>query len=801
MKLLISTAFLFILTVTNKASPPQIKNLKDKKVYKIIYDENSHTYFASTIDEIYQLDANDPSITINKVKWTEAQPNVENCAKFLSDYECRNHIKVLKIVNTTHLYTCGTYTFEPRCCYLKLKGFEIIKYSCRRDYKIFPSNPKGQVELDLYKDTVVSAHFGGFYAGEPQISILGPNKLSLRNKEQLSVLDNPHFAGVRIMPTLTNRNRRKAYIFLNEISSEQTPYLHGESPFPDDTKIASRVATVCVNDKGDTLYKDMRRISSFEKMTLICSKKTTNRKSVRYQHFTHLRKVKFVENKEDINNPIVVGLFRTSEYGGGSAVCAYNFNNIQQTLDTNKYWKLNNDDPIFKFVYDKSFREECPDKNDFESSKFKSEHPVKAGFIMPKYNTPIYYDEKVDFDTFDISLDLNNEPQGFHIVLTKKNVLQRVFLHTTDLFESEAPKTTVLPQLSMPDKSNFEPREVLKINSDVITALDGGVSVKNYFNCGEYRDNCSLCIRDIFCQWDPDVGKCVVRKTLWNETEKTVCVNPKVPENIRQPELDTTTISTKELKDLRLKSHQLQQSVRSCRYQLHSMKSWATNKMRKYKEEDKNNKVEIKMCHDKLISTNVNCDAAKKALQDKNHRLELKVDSIIHNYKEEIKLLEDKTTHSCNFAKDASIKKSELNKICSCASNKIVQGNGWFTEPSSNDQYLVSEKRLNHDEAVSYCEGLKSKITDVKRGSYLKNLIKKFDVLWTFWVEPTTPLTYNKKNPKCLQLSIKQNWKLVDCNQHNFVICRKGIVVLLLFNNLFIVLKTSFSQNQQSRNL
>ena len=37
---------------------------------------------------------------------------------------------------------------------------------------------------------------------------------------------------------------------------------------------------------------------------------------------------------------------------------------------------------------------------------------------MPKYNTPIYYDEKVDFETFDISLDLNNEPQGYHIVLT-----------------------------------------------------------------------------------------------------------------------------------------------------------------------------------------------------------------------------------------------------------------------------------------------------------------------------------------------------------------------------------------------
>ena len=42
------------------------------------------------------------------------------------------------------------------------------------------------------------------------------------------------------------------------------------------------------------------------------------------------------------------------------------------------------------------------------------------------------------------------------------------------------------------------------------------------------------------------------------------------------------------------------------------MKNWATNKMRKYKEVDKNNKGEIKMCHDKLISTNVNCDAAKK---------------------------------------------------------------------------------------------------------------------------------------------------------------------------------------------
>ena len=35
----------------------------------------------------------------------------------------------------------------------------------------------------------MSAHYGGFYADEPRISILGPNKLSLKTKEKLSVLD------------------------------------------------------------------------------------------------------------------------------------------------------------------------------------------------------------------------------------------------------------------------------------------------------------------------------------------------------------------------------------------------------------------------------------------------------------------------------------------------------------------------------------------------------------------------------------------------------------------------------------
>ena len=87
------------------------------------------------------------------------------------------------------MYVCGIYAITLEEVNAQFFGFEIIKDSCRRDYKIFPSNPKGRVELDLYKDTVVSAHFGGFYADEPQISILGPNKLSLRNKEQLSVLD------------------------------------------------------------------------------------------------------------------------------------------------------------------------------------------------------------------------------------------------------------------------------------------------------------------------------------------------------------------------------------------------------------------------------------------------------------------------------------------------------------------------------------------------------------------------------------------------------------------------------------
>merc|ERR1712168_1175029 len=157
MKLLVSTIYLFILIVTNKASQPLNKYLKDKEVYKLIYDKNSQSYYASTIDEIFQLDGNAPSITINKIKWTASQPSVESCAKFLSDYECRNHIKILKVVNTTHLYTCGSHTFEPRCCYLKRQGFEIMQNSCRRGNKVNPSNPTGQVKLDLYKDTVVSA--------------------------------------------------------------------------------------------------------------------------------------------------------------------------------------------------------------------------------------------------------------------------------------------------------------------------------------------------------------------------------------------------------------------------------------------------------------------------------------------------------------------------------------------------------------------------------------------------------------------------------------------------------------------
>ncbi|KAG7999360.1 Semaphorin-4C, partial [Nibea albiflora] len=72
-------------------------------------------------EALFALDPNDISIQLRpQIDWPAPQDKKRECvAKGKNNQtECFNYIRFLQSYNHTHLYTCGTYAFQPKCTYV-----------------------------------------------------------------------------------------------------------------------------------------------------------------------------------------------------------------------------------------------------------------------------------------------------------------------------------------------------------------------------------------------------------------------------------------------------------------------------------------------------------------------------------------------------------------------------------------------------------------------------------------------------------------------------------------------------------
>ncbi|NXA15669.1 SEM4C protein, partial [Sapayoa aenigma] len=261
--------------------------------------------------------------------------------------DCFNYVRFLQSYNSSHLYACGTYAFQPKCTYIELSGFTLNQVAFEDGKGKCPYDPtKGHTGL-IVDGELYSATFNNFLGTEPVIlRNLGPHysmkteyltswlngrdgggcgegtagSPQPRARRDPRVLPEPHFvasAFVRESSGSSTGDDDKVYFFFSERAVEYDCYAE---------QVVARVARVCKGDVGGarTLQK---KWTTFLKARLVCSAPEQQ------LHFNRLQAV-FTLPGAEWQETTFFGVFQ-ARWGDVdvSAVCRYHILEVKKAFE------------------------------------------------------------------------------------------------------------------------------------------------------------------------------------------------------------------------------------------------------------------------------------------------------------------------------------------------------------------------------------------------------------------------------------------------------------------------------------
>ncbi|KAK2837665.1 hypothetical protein Q5P01_014877 [Channa striata] len=275
-------------------------------------------------EALFALDPNDISRQLRpQIDWPAPQDKKRECvAKGKNNQtECFNYIRFLQSYDNTHLYTCGTYAFQPKCTYVNADLFTLNNAALEDGKGKCPYDPaKGHTGLIVDKE-LYSATLNNFLGTEPVIlRNLGQQHYSMKSEYLPAWLNEPDFVGsalVRESIGSKEGDDDKIYFFFSERALE----------LDCDTELTvARVARVCKGDMGGTRTLQ-KKWTTFQKARLECSIPE------RHVSFNNLRAV-FTLPGQDWRGTTFYGIFH-AQWGDVdvSAVCQYQIGDVKKVFE------------------------------------------------------------------------------------------------------------------------------------------------------------------------------------------------------------------------------------------------------------------------------------------------------------------------------------------------------------------------------------------------------------------------------------------------------------------------------------
>ncbi|XP_029929345.1 semaphorin-4A-like [Myripristis murdjan] len=255
--------FSFLLNSTDRPlvhfSPAGVHNTTT-----LLLSDDGSTLYVGARDAVLSLDVSQRDVISLKRKtdWSPAPSETDACKTKGKDetVDCPNFVQVLLSINSTHLYVCGSFAYNPHDAYMDAQSLSLVRTASKPNTEargrcpFSPLQRNTAITVDGELFTGTTSDFRGL---KPIIArhISKDGRPDVSQDTSISLLEDPEFVSSSFDPA-----EGKLYFFFSEVAKEYS--------FTEELRVA-RVAQVCKDDVGGqrTLQK---RWTSFAKAPLLC---------------------------------------------------------------------------------------------------------------------------------------------------------------------------------------------------------------------------------------------------------------------------------------------------------------------------------------------------------------------------------------------------------------------------------------------------------------------------------------------------------------------------------------------------
>ncbi|XP_077181251.1 semaphorin-4A [Paroedura picta] len=460
--------------------------------------QDGDTLYVGARDTILALDIRNASRVRLKgsIPWKATPEKKEECVFKQKSLEtdCFNFIRVLVQLNSTHLYTCGTYAFSPTCAYIELDDFSLAtdennQSLFQKGKGLCPYDPNYDNTAIVVDGELYTATMNNFQGNEPIITRTLGSRVVLKSDFFFTWL-NADAAFVASFNIPSPPDADKVYFFFSET---------GEYDFFDKMKV-SRVARVCKNDVGGDKVLQ-KKWTTFLKAQLSCSHKG----EFPYNVIQHI-----VAVPQQGGSTVFYGIFASQWRRGNqrsSAVCVFDFEAIKQAFE-GKFKEFNKDCSQW-MTYNGPAIDPRPGSCSVGPSAdraltFIKEHFLMDEKILPNQRQPLLVKQNAQYTRIAVHQTPSIVGDRYTVMFlgTDDGFLHKVVVAARGAHIIEAIQVFKDP----------EPVRNMLLSSEkgiLYVGYSKGVLQVPLANCSMYR-SCAECVlaRDPYCAWDRRHHKC-----------------------------------------------------------------------------------------------------------------------------------------------------------------------------------------------------------------------------------------------------------------------------------------------------
>ncbi|KAF5893908.1 semaphorin-4A-like isoform X1, partial [Clarias magur] len=442
------------------------------------------------------------------IDWSPTENNVDGCTmKGTDKADCRNFVRVLQVLNSTHMFACGTFAFSPLCSYISSETFSLLASTSgkpeegrgRCPYNPYHKNTAITVGGELYTATVAD-----YRGNHPVISrhLSEGDHVDMKLDDTQGWLEDPTFISSTYIPS-----EEKVYFFFSELGREYE--------FIDKFTV-SRVAQVCTSDVGGQRTLQ-RRWTTFTKAQLLCQAPGELPYNV-LQDITSLRPTE--GDGED--DTLFYGIFGSQWSGnsGRSAVCVFSLKTVKAVFSGN-YKRLDRDTLKWSSRIQEKIANpgECGLHNASDNVlRFIKENFLADQSVSPDSQGPtlVSPDRRYSNIAAQSVKGAGGKKYTVLYLLTESG-----FLHKVVLVGGGAHITEEIQVLRQPQRVTSL---LLSVSQGaVLVGSSEGVASVPFSSCSHYR-SCAECVlaRDPFCAWDSVRQVCALVSSIKDQAGQDV---------------------------------------------------------------------------------------------------------------------------------------------------------------------------------------------------------------------------------------------------------------------------------------